>query len=99
MSETIDIAKTKYSPRIYFSPEEHLLLIEGQSYPENAFAFYQPLLEKLEQYLGESPKDNLKVTLKLVYINTSSFKIILDVMDMLDEAFQKRIASTRRLAL
>jgi hypothetical protein len=89
MSTILKIEKTKYTPSILFDSTSNLLQIEGQSYPENAYSFFQPLLDKLEATLQSKESQTLCVDLRLVYINTSSFKIILDIMDMLDSAFEQ----------
>ena len=37
------IEQTKSTPRIQFEADSNKLRIEGQSYPENAFKFYEPV--------------------------------------------------------
>ena len=84
MSESLNIEKTKSSPKVVLDMQSKELLIEGQSYPENAYAFYQPLLDELSIYFKSNEK--LTVKIRLVYINTSSYKIILDIMDLLEDS-------------
>lgn len=73
------VEKTKYTPRIDFSPEACSLRIEGDSYPENALETYQPLLEKIEEYFTE-PCSKLEIELYVDYLNTSSSKIMTDLI-------------------
>lgn len=84
MSELLNIEKTKSSPKILLDDNTKELFIEGQSFPENAYAFYQPLLDTLNNYFKTN--NELSIKLRLVYINTSSYKIILDIMDLLEDS-------------
>lgn len=79
----------KDSPAIHFDPERRVLAITGESYPENAAAFYEPVFEWLTDFLAQQGDKPVTVNLQLVYINSSSSKIILNLLDMLDEAVQR----------
>ena len=46
------IEQTKGSPRIDFDPESNTLVMQGQSYPENAFKFYEPVFKWVDDYLA-----------------------------------------------
>lgn len=95
MSDTIDIEKKKSTPRIQFFPDTGSLLIEGESYPENATAFYGPVIRRIEEYLGNS-KTGIDLDIKLLYINTSSSKALLMLFDMLEEVHSKGLSSRVR---
>ncbi len=69
------IDKTKSTPYIEFDPILNKLIINGQSYPENAFNFYEPLTKWVDEYLSSSPSE-VKVELNIPYINTSSSKCL-----------------------
>jgi hypothetical protein len=56
-----------------------VLKIEGRSIPENAQEFYRPILSWLDHYLN-FPAEETVLYLNLEYFNTSSSKIILDIM-------------------
>ncbi|HCL56042.1 MAG TPA: hypothetical protein DHW82_03420 [Spirochaetia bacterium] len=80
----IDIQPTATSPRVYF--KEHTLSIEGESYPENSFAFYKPLLE---WFASEFPQwDKFELHLRINYMNSSSVKCLLDILNILEKAHQ-----------
>ena len=81
----IQIEPTKSTPQVIFDPVESSLLITGQSYPENAFKFYEPIIEMLETYFAEGHQ-GLKVQLSFRYINTSSSKCLMSILDRLEEA-------------
>lgn len=83
----IDIAAGKSTPRVLLDMENDQYLIEGQSYPENSSAFYEPIINWFISYLDNHKKEiNLKV--KLLYLNTSSTKAMFYIFDLLDEAFK-----------
>src|SRR5690554_1544242 len=86
--DKLTIAGTKSTPEIQFDPELGTLSISGQSYPENAYKFYEPLLDWLEQYL-QIAKDQttILIDLHLPYINTSSTKCFMIFLEKLDEAY------------
>ncbi len=73
------ISCTALPPRVY---------MRGDSYPENAFDFYQPVLQWIEAHLADADAE-LAVDLELVYLNTSSVRIVMDVFDSLEEAHRR----------
>lgn len=75
---------TKSTPEIFFRPEKKTLYIKGQSYPENAFKFYSPLLDWVKTYLKDLT-GKFTLELHIIYLNTSSSKIMLDLFDFLEE--------------
>lgn len=83
------IEPTKSTPEIDFDPEKNILSIKGESYPENSFEFYNPIFEWLENYFNNLPNDE-KVVFKfdISYLNTSSTKSIMFILDILEEAYE-----------
>lgn len=80
---------TKSSPRVDFQPDIHKLVIQGQSYPENAFKFYEPVLAWIDEYLLQMQDDaEVTVQLEIPYINTSSTKCFMMVLERLESAHQ-----------
>lgn len=59
--------------------------MRGDSYPENSYEFFTPIIQWLEAYLGSEQRP-LRLELRLVYMNTSSVKAMMDIFDMLEEA-------------
>jgi hypothetical protein len=82
----IDLAQTKHTPRVQFAFSRHALSLEGEIYPENAAAFFGPLIEGLEAYLARRDMDALRVTFNLRYMNSASTKMIFRLLGMLDRA-------------
>ena len=63
------------------------LFMAGDSYPENSFDMFQQVFEWIEGYLSEGGKP-LSLELRLLYLNTSSVKAMMDVFDLLEAAHQ-----------
>lgn len=88
MSQNLNIEQTKSTPKLVFDAGQRVLSIEGQSYPENAVKFYEPLFSRLEEDLKEN-NNPLTVEINLYYMNTSSSKCIMTLIDKLEEAHSK----------
>ena len=84
--DMIDIKAGKSTPRILFDIEQRQYIIEGQSYPENSSSFYEPVIDWLRGHLLEETEKFI-LQLKLLYINTSSTKVMFYIFDILEEAF------------
>ncbi len=76
------------SPAIYFDPGNGQLTMSGESYPENTFEFYAPIISWLKAFIAET---DLAITLnlELAYLNTGSVKCLMDIFDLLEDAFQE----------
>lgn len=93
--EKLFIEQTKGTPRIDFDPEKGILKIKGQSYPENAFKFYEPIFKWVDEYLEtEVGEITIDIEFNLPYINTSSSKCIMMLLERFENAFDsgKKIA-------
>jgi hypothetical protein len=85
--DNLKIDATKYTPEISFDCEKNLLEIKGESYPENIAEFYAPVFEWLEGYIEQLDDDaQVVVNMELIYFNSSSSKVLLDLFDLLEEA-------------
>ncbi len=73
------------TPSVNFDPETGILEIGGESYPENSHRFYSPIIKWLESYLEQVSRPVVfKITVS--YLNTSSTKNMIDMLDRLEEA-------------
>ena len=63
------------------------LFMAGDSYPENSFDMFQQVFDWIESYLAEGGKP-LSLELRLLYLNTSSVKAMMDIFDLLEAAHQ-----------
>jgi hypothetical protein len=84
--QRIDIEKTRCSPQICMDGDGGVIDLKGESYPENVTAFYAPLFEWLRGYLAVADNTQLTVNIELLYFNSSSSKLLMDLIDLLDDA-------------
>jgi hypothetical protein len=81
------VAGTDSIPAVKADWAAGLLEMTGDSYPENAFELYQPVLEWIEAYLAADRRP-LNLRLTLLYLNTSSIRALIDMLDLLETAHQ-----------
>ncbi|XDD49521.1 DUF1987 domain-containing protein [Leptospira sp. WS92.C1] len=81
--ESLHIQQTKTSPEVILDTEKGVVEIIGESYPENAIAFYKPVFDWLNSAMGS--KGSIQVKFQLDYFNTSSSKVIMDILDSLQK--------------
>jgi hypothetical protein len=84
--ENLFIAATATSPEIDFRFDEQVLALRGESYPENAAAFYAPIIERLNVWLDACVDAAITVEVTLTYFNSSSTKMLFSMFDALDRA-------------
>lgn len=84
----LNIQGTQSTPAILTDRTRGLVCIEGDSYPENSFEFFGSLIDWVETYL-KAGSEPLRLELRLVYMNTSSVKAMMDIFDLLEEAHGK----------
>lgn len=80
--ENLIIPQTKQTPQIEFITSDNYLRISGESYPENAMEVFQPLIERMELFFGQESR-NLSVELRVEYQNTSSSKMMYEIINRL----------------
>jgi len=80
------IEATATSPEIDFRFDQHLLSMKGESYPENAAAFYAPIVQQLRGYLASKHGATITANIALAYFNSSSTKMLFSIFDALDQA-------------
>ncbi|MCL6638296.1 MAG: DUF1987 domain-containing protein [Firmicutes bacterium] len=83
------IKGTKSTPEVSFNPDSNILLLQGQSYPENAFKFYDQVFRWVDEYLVQLQEEALvKIDFSLPYINTSSSKCIMLLLEKFENAYK-----------
>lgn len=82
--DRLKIDRTKYTLGIDLDPETAKLEFTGESYPENARAFFEPVFSWLDGFFKSSPAV-VQVELSLDYLNTSSTKCILDILEVMEK--------------
>jgi hypothetical protein len=93
--KNLSIPATLSSPQVQGDEAQGLLCLSGESYPENTFDFFAPILAWVADFLA---RDNraFNLELRLTYLNTSSIKCLMDILDDLEEAFSKGRSVTVR---
>jgi len=81
----LNIPATQATPGITAIGASGNLSMRGDSYPENSFKFFVPIIEWIKDYLAKSTAP-LQLDLRLLYLNTSSVKGMMDIFDILEEA-------------
>ncbi len=82
--EAIKIQGGDDIPSVILDAENGIFQISGRSMPEDVTAFYDPILEWLEE-LAEEYSKKIVFEFKLEYFNTASSKLLLDVLMKLEE--------------
>jgi len=81
----LQLPATSTTPRVQLPGEGVNGWIEGNCYPENATAFFDPVLSWLRNYRKDGGR-RMTLNVKLDYFNTSSSKCLLDLFQLLQEA-------------
>lgn len=71
------------SPAIDFDPQNGLLRMRGESYPENTFEFFKPIIAWLREFLA-TDAPTVTMELDVSYLNTGSIKCLMDMFELLD---------------
>ena len=77
---------TQSSPEVKADFAAGTLEMRGDSYPENSFDFFVPLIAWINDFLKDASTRALKLELHLLYLNTSSVKVMMDIFDTLEDA-------------
>lgn len=81
---TIKIMGTDDTPSVILDAENEIFEISGRSLPEDVTAFYDPIINWLDEY-SSNPNAKTIFTFKLVYFNTASSKLLLDILMKLEQ--------------
>ena len=80
------IAPTPSSPEVDFQFDALRLSLRGESYPENAAAFYGDIIARLKEFLAAQNGITLEVHIALAYFNSSSTKMLFNLIEALSNA-------------
>lgn len=81
-------AQDDITPRVVMDYQKGIFEIAGWSHPEDAIAFYTPILEWINKY-SQTPNSGTNFHFKLQYYNTASAKQIFRVISALEEVAKK----------
>lgn len=81
----LSLPGSQSSPSIHADWSAGVVVMSGESYPENSFEIYDQLIQWINDYLSRADQ-SLTLELHLNYLNTSSIRFMIDIFDMLEEA-------------
>ena len=84
--QTIRVPATERSPEVEFDLERRRLRLTGESYPEDAAAFFGPLQQALRDLAASPDRRPLCMEVALVYFNSSSAKALMNMFMALEQA-------------
>ncbi|OFY95422.1 MAG: hypothetical protein A3K10_13730 [Bacteroidetes bacterium RIFCSPLOWO2_12_FULL_31_6] len=93
MLEKIYIEQTELTPLIDFDLQKSIMKIKGISVPEDAYTFYNPILNWIKIY-KKKPIENSIFEFELDYFNTSSSKFLLEIMKKIKKIPHQKIIWT-----
>ena len=76
--------KTKRMPGLSLDAENNDMLMEGEAYPEDVAAAFEPLMTSISTTLAESGETPMTVKFQLQYFNSGSSRKILEIIKMID---------------
>ncbi len=84
--QAIKIKGSDDTPNVILDKDNGIFEISGRSLPEDVAAFYEPILDWLDEY-SEDPLEKTVFNFKLEYFNTASSKLLLDVLLKLEDMY------------
>ena len=81
----IELSATASTPSVITDCAAGTMEMRGDSYPENSFEFFAPLVEWVQNHL-KTPAAPLRLELYLLYLNTSSVRAMMDIFELLEDA-------------
>jgi hypothetical protein len=84
--ENTYIPARERTPEVDFRFRDNRLALRGEAYPEDAAAFFGPLLKDLAAHCDSIQGQELLVEFQLVYFNTSSAKALMNMIQLLEAA-------------
>ena len=87
--KSLSIPASIRTPAIDFDFGNSHLKLSGESYPEDVTEFYHPVFSALDTYLAALGPGSCRFDFELIYLNSSSAKAVMMLMDKLDAAAAK----------
>ncbi|WP_292937715.1 biofilm regulation phosphoprotein SiaC [Noviherbaspirillum sp.] len=82
------IEGTQSTPSIVADARAGTVEMRGDSYPENSFELFSPVMQWIENRLRDA-QGTVTLNLHLLYLNTSSVKAMMDIFDILEDAHRE----------
>ncbi len=72
-------------PKISFEAETGKCEISGESFMEDSRIFYNEIFDWLKEFNKENSSKTLEVEIRLIYFNTSSTKMLFEMLKLLED--------------
>lgn len=89
MVARLEFDPTPDTPSVILDPHKGEIVIHGKSYSQNTIGFYEPVKEWISEYV-ETPANKTVLELKFDYYNSFTFKIIVEIIQMLSASKEGR---------
>lgn len=76
-------------PSVWLDAENEIFRLSGRSKPEDVYSFYEPILIWVENYI-QKPNNKTIIDFSLEYFNTSSSKMLLDLMVIFGKLIEEK---------
>lgn len=86
------ISASVKTPEIDFS-QDGIFSIRGNSYPEDVYKFYDPIISWVETFLNTNTT-TIHLNINLDYISTSSIKVLLNIITLIKSYSKSEIKVT-----
>lgn len=73
------------TPQVDFYAARRRLVIDGECFPEDPLAFFEPIFAALRRHLCVNPSEPIEALVRLRYVNSASTKAFRNLMLMLEE--------------
>ena len=90
----IILQATEDTPEVIFNPSENIFRIARVSVPEDAYEFYQPLIQWLNEY-SKNPLPETIFEFDMDYVNTASNKQLMQLMLVLNKIAEKYLVTVK----
>jgi len=78
------VEETRTTPMVLI--DQGVITIKGRSIPEDAFEFFEPVVEACRKYV-EKPAKHTMVKIHLDYINSGSKKYLTNILTVLEASY------------
>ncbi|MGZ5207931.1 MAG: DUF1987 domain-containing protein [Sulfuricurvum sp.] len=79
------IPSTATTPKIVLDTQHNVYSFEGESYPKDVNAFFDPIMHPLKTHLKNQNDANIQFDFFLTYFNSASTKVLFNLFSTLDE--------------
>ncbi|MDF1745572.1 MAG: DUF1987 domain-containing protein [Gimesia sp.] len=86
MLENIKRSATATTPNVEFNFSNNHFVLSGEMFPENTRPFYEEAIKPVLKHLRTMVEQEILFELKLTYYNSSSAKILFEMIEELDTA-------------